>query len=94
MLVPAQGRSWPRCKNRGGRKHQGLDINPVSLQLAASQLTAGNHEVRYKKMGLWQMPYGPDKHNPDKLGAGTLELLGQQGHHLSRQGSSRGTTYW
>ena len=38
---------------------KGLDINPVSLQLAASQLTAGNHRVSYRRMGLHQMPYGP-----------------------------------
>jgi superfamily II DNA or RNA helicase len=56
---------------------KGLDINPVSLQLAASQLTAGNHRVSYRRMGLHQMPYGPDKDNPGKVSAGTLELLGQ-----------------
>ena len=57
---------------------KGLDINPVSLQLAASQLTAGNRNVRYQKMGLYQMPYGPDRNNPRKISAGTLELLGQK----------------
>ena len=56
----------------------GLDINPVSLQLAASQLTAGNHRVSYRRMGLHLMPYGPDKHAPDRVHAGTLELLGQR----------------
>ena len=56
----------------------GLDINPVSLQLAASQLTAGNKSVRYRRMGLYQMPYGPDRDNPRKISAGTLELLGQK----------------
>ena len=56
---------------------KGLDINPVSLQLAASQLTAGNHRVSYRRMGLHQMPYGPDKDNPVRVSAGTLELLGQ-----------------
>ena len=30
---------------------KGLDINPVSLQLAAAQFTAGNHEIRYRQMG-------------------------------------------
>ena len=34
---------------------KGLDINPVSLQLAASQLTAGNHRVSYRRMGLHQI---------------------------------------
>ena len=40
---------------------KGLDINPVSLQLAASQLTAGNQDIRYRQMGLHLMPYGPDR---------------------------------
>ena len=57
---------------------KGLDINPVSLQLAASQLTAGNRRVSYRQMGLHLMPYGPDRHNPGKVSAGTLELLGQK----------------
>lgn len=57
---------------------KGLDINPVSLQLAASQLTAGNHRVSYRRMGLHLMPYGPDRHAPDRVYAGTLELLGQR----------------
>ena len=57
---------------------KGLDINPVSLQLAASQLTAGNQRVSYRRMGLHLMPYGPDRHAPDRVYAGTLELLGQR----------------
>ena len=57
---------------------KGLDINPVSLQLAASQLTAGNQRVSYRRMGLHLMPYGPDKHAPDRVYAGTLELLAQR----------------
>ncbi|MCY4276580.1 MAG: DEAD/DEAH box helicase family protein [Gammaproteobacteria bacterium] len=57
---------------------KGLDINPVSLQLAASQLTAGNQRVSYKRMGLHLMPYGPNKYAPDRVHAGTLELLGQR----------------
>ena len=57
---------------------KGLDINPVSLQLAASQLTAGNQEIRYRQMGLHLMPYGPSPHNPTRVSAGTLELLGQK----------------
>ena len=68
---------------------KGLDINPVSLQLAASQLTAGNHEIRYRRMGLYQMPYGPYRYNSgnsmqsssvheethSECRVGTLELL-------------------
>ena len=57
---------------------KGLDINPVSLQLAAAQLTAGNQEVRYRQMGLHLMPYGPQTDNPGQVSAGTLELLGQK----------------
>ncbi len=57
---------------------KGLDINPVSLQLAASQLTTGNREIRYRKMGLHLMPYGPPQDDPARVSAGTLELLGQK----------------
>ena len=57
---------------------KGMDINPVSLQLAAAQLTAGNKDVRYRKMGLHLMPYGPSQHDPSRVSAGTLELLGQK----------------
>ena len=55
---------------------KGMDINPVSLQLAAAQLTAGNTEVRYQQMGLHQMSYGPQENG--RVTAGTLELLGQK----------------
>ena len=57
---------------------KGLDINPVSLQLAASQLTSGNQEIRYRQMGLHLMPYGPQADNPAQVSVGTLELLGQK----------------
>ncbi|MXZ19445.1 MAG: hypothetical protein F4Y84_02315 [Caldilineaceae bacterium SB0665_bin_25] len=57
---------------------KGLDINPVSLQLAASQLTTGNQEIRYRRMGLHLMPYGPHLHNPKRVSVGTLELLDQR----------------
>ncbi len=53
----------------------GLDINAVSLQLAAAQLTAGNSDVAYRKMGLHRMPYGPDE---GRVRVGTPELLGQR----------------
>lgn len=55
----------------------GMDINPVSLQLAGAQLTLGDTAVRYGRMNLWQMPYGySNGHNHDKAAkAGTLELL-------------------
>ena len=57
---------------------KGLDINPVSLQLAASQLTTGNQEIRYQRMGLHLMLYGPHQHNSKRVSVGTLELLGQR----------------
>ena len=57
---------------------KGLDINPVSLQLAASQLTTGNQEIGYRRMGLHLMPYGPQPDNPAQVSSGTLELLGQK----------------
>ena len=57
---------------------KGLDINPVSLQLAASQLTTGNQNIRYEEMGLHLMPYGPSPDDPTKVSAGTLELLAQK----------------
>ena len=57
---------------------KGLDINPVSLQLAASQLIAGNQQISYRQMGLHLMPYGPRQDNPAQMSIGTLELLGQK----------------
>ena len=65
---------------------KGLDINPVSLQLAASQLTTGNQEIRYRRMGLHLMPYGPHKDYRTRVFAGTLELLGQRSI-LPREGA-------
>lgn len=64
---------------------KGLDINPVSLQLAASQLTAGNHNISYRQMGLHLMPYGPRRDIPGQVAVGTLELLGQKAI-VDRQG--------
>ena len=51
----------------------GLDINPVSLQLAAGRMTLGNLSVDYRKMGLRAMPYGSVDGEAVRLGA--LELL-------------------
>ena len=53
----------------------GLDFNPVSLQLAAAQLTAGNRDVAYRRIGLHRMPYGP---RGGEVRIGTPELLGQR----------------
>ena len=51
----------------------GLDINPVSLQMAAGRMTLGNITVDYRKMGLRAMPNGPVDGEAVRLGA--LELL-------------------
>ena len=54
----------------------GMDINPVSLQLAAAQLTLGNRDIQYRNMRLHLMPYGPQPNGQVKAGA--LELLSQK----------------
>ena len=54
----------------------GMDINPVSLQLAAAQLTLGNRDIQYRNMRLHLMPYGPQANGQVKAGA--LELLSQK----------------
>ena len=55
---------------------KGFDINPVSLQLAATQLMSGNTDVKYRKMGLHLMPYG--RQPGGSVAAGTPELFGRQ----------------
>ena len=55
---------------------KGLDINPVLLQLAAAQLTAGNQYIHYSHMGLQLMAYGPQ--DDGQILAGSLELLSQK----------------
>ena len=57
---------------------KGMDINPVSLQLAATQLTAGNSDIKYNGMGLYQMPYGPTADPMVPTAAGTLELIAEE----------------
>ena len=56
---------------------KGMDINPVSLQLAATQLTAGNADIKYSGMGLYRMPYGPTGIPTVPIAAGTLELIAE-----------------
>ena len=51
----------------------GLDINPVSMQMAAGRMTLGNVSVDYRKMGLRAMPYGSVDGEAVRLGS--LELL-------------------
>lgn len=57
---------------------KGMDINPVSLQLAATQLIAGNSDIKYNAMGLYQMPYGPTGDPMLPTAAGTLELIAEE----------------
>ncbi|MDE0606694.1 MAG: DEAD/DEAH box helicase family protein [Acidimicrobiaceae bacterium] len=52
---------------------KGLDINAVSLQLAATQLMSGNTDITYRKMGLHLMPYG--RQSDGSVSAGTPELF-------------------
>ena len=56
---------------------KGMDINPVSLQLAATQLTAGNADIKYSGMGIYRMPYGPTNDPTVPIAAGTLELIAE-----------------
>ena len=51
----------------------GLDINPVSLQMAAGRMTLANPSVDYRKMALRAMPYGSVDGEAVRLGS--LELL-------------------
>ena len=55
---------------------KGFDINPISLQLAAAQLSIGNAEIRFSRMGLHRMPYGVNPTN-GRVSAGSLEFLAQ-----------------
>ena len=52
----------------------GLDINPVSIQLAGAMLMIGDTRVRYARMGLHTMPYGAQT-GQRVAAAGSLELL-------------------
>lgn len=76
-----------RIRQAGGDEHRtaefhkyaverlvtGLDINPVSMQMAAGRMTLGNVSVDYRKMGLRAMPYGSVDGEAVRLGS--LELL-------------------
>jgi len=52
----------------------GLDVNPVSLQLAGAQMTLGDPAVRYNKMNLVKLEYGYLEEE-ERATAGSLELL-------------------
>lgn len=55
---------------------KGFDINPISLQLAAAQLSIGNAEIRFSRMGLHRMPYGRMSSDA-QVSAGSLEFFAQ-----------------
>ena len=65
----------------------GLDINPVSLQLAGARLTLGNLDVKYQKMRLHSMPYGTVESGGVRTGS--LELLTDEDLTGSAQGSTQ-----
>ena len=52
----------------------GLDVNPVSLQLAGAQMTLGDPAVRYDRMNLAKLEYGYLR-DEERASAGSLELL-------------------
>ena len=52
----------------------GLDINPVSLQMAAGRFILGNLSVDYRKISLYELAHGRTSDGQVRLG--TLELLG------------------
>ena len=54
---------------------KGLDVNEISLQFAASQLTTGHGGVNYRRMGLHLMPYG--EISKGCVHIGSLEMLRQ-----------------
>ena len=65
----------------------GLDINPVSLQLAGARLTLGNLEANYQKMRLHTMPYGAEESGG--VWTGSLELLTEEDLTGPAQGSTQ-----
>ena len=56
------------------RMLMGLDVNPVSLQLAGAQMTLGDPAVRYNSMNLVKLEYGYLA-DEERASAGSLELL-------------------
>lgn len=65
----------------------GLDINPVSLQLAGARLTLGNLDVKYQKMRLHSMEYGAVESGGVRTGS--LELLTDEDLTGTTQGSTQ-----
>ena len=53
----------------------GLDINPITLQMAAGRFLIGDAGLDYRSMGLFEMEHGFDENGDLRIG--TLELLGE-----------------
>ena len=53
----------------------GLDVNPVTLQMAAGRFLIGDTGLDYRNMNLFEMEHGPGGGGQVRLG--TLELLGE-----------------
>ena len=66
----------------------GTDINPIAIQLAASNLTLGAPTVDYQQMHLYSMDYGVVEGGTAKLGA--LEVIAQQHRDLGEMAEGNG----
>ena len=76
--IRADGGDEQRCgmwhKKAVEQLTTGLDINPVSLQMAAGRFILGNLSVDYRKISLYELEHG--RTSDGKVRLGTLELLG------------------
>ena len=76
--IRAEGGDEERCamwhKKAVEQLTTGLDINPVSLQMAAGRFILGNLSVDYRKISLYELEHGRTSDGQVRLG--TLELLG------------------
>ena len=76
--IRAEGGDEQRCamwhKKAVEQLTTGLDINPVSLQMAAGRFILGNLSVDYRKISLYELAHG--RTSDGKVRLGTLELLG------------------
>jgi len=76
--IRAEGGDEQRCamwhKKAVEQLTTGLDINPVSLQMAAGRFILGNLSVDYRRISLYEVAHGLTRDGAVRLG--TLELLG------------------
>ena len=76
--IRAEGGDEDRCamwhKKAVEQLTAGLDINPVSLQMAAGRFILGDLSVDYRKISLYELAHGRTSDGDVRLG--TLELLG------------------